>query len=876
MTNLSERFPLLLFPEATSTEREKLRSAQTSGSFRRPSAEEQGERLAGRWAALQSAMQQQTAALATTISGVDPELVLVFEIANSVEDFANAVARIPGFEFLAEIDEEAIDDAEQVFGVASESSAATVPGTLYLMATNQQALAAVLDLWHLYVSDRDARFPHGQGRWKYVFEHLLDVRRWSARDRIRGTGVEQDFAERVALGQEVVPAELELWYRSDEHRRAAAEAAVRSMVDSVGGSVVAAADIEGIAYHAVLARLPIEQVLPVLEGSPDEVALLRVEDLAFVRPQSIVVAPLPDPGQESASQSMSFAPPSGAPLVAVLDGVPLAGHNMLSAHLQIDDPEALEAEAQTSQRVHGTGVCGLVVHGDASDASTPLSHPVHVRPILVPDAFFDGRAVERIPDDVLPIDLIHRAFVRMFDGEGQTGATARSIRAINLSVGDSSNPLATALSPWARLLDWLAHRYGVLVIVSAGNHSDPLMYPYSAAELSALPVRQRRIATLSFLSSVAHQRRLLSPSEAMNALTVGATHDDTAVFSGPLGSRIDPLPGAAAGVEAPPSPISAIGMGYRQSIKPDLLAPGGRVFYQPEPASQNARPSVLRVQRSPSALPPGLWVAAPGMPGVLNNRSYWHGTSGAAALATHSAGLILEELLELRDPAGRGVPPEHLGVLTKTLLVHSARIPNSAQELRDAIAESVQPWKMRSAISRYYGYGILNTPRVQAGEATRVTLLGSGSVLPDGGYKYAVPLPQSLAGTVVQRRLTITLASLVPIRPKDHRHRASEVYFIPETGALQLRRVDADWTAVRHGAVQHEVLEGVRAVTFLPEDELIVHVSCRSIGGSHREPSLYGLAVTLEVGSDSGLPIYAEVEARVRQTVLARARVRGG
>lgn len=869
-------FPLVMLAEAVPSGREPLGQARAGRGVRRPDATTQGGRLGGKWQALTDTMEQQRAQLAATLGGTDPELVLVLEIATTIDDFANAVRRIPGFEYLAEIDEDAIDDPEDVFAREGDDESVTdevIPGTMFLMATNQQALVRVLDLWRQYQADEQARFPHGLGRWKDVFRYLLDVRRWSAQDRLRGTGAALDFAQRAAAGQELVPAELELWYRNDAERRQAAEAAVADAVMAADGEVVARADIPNIAYHALLVQLPITGIQPVLEGAPDDVALMRVEELAFVRPQSLILTAREEAQTALLGPLVGGPAPAGDPLVAILDGVPLLGHQALAPHLRLDDPDDLQAVTTALERQHGTAMASGVIHGDLGAPGPALTRPVYTRPVLIPDQMFDGSLVERIPANVLAIDLIHRAVVRMYEGEAGAAPVAPTVRAINLSLGDTNNPLATTLSPWARLLDWLSHRYGVVFVVSAGNQPALLELPFSVDELTQLDDRQRRRATLRALALVAHQRRLLSPAESVNALTVGASHDDHATAPA-TGARIDLFPGASAATEAMPSPISSIGLGYRKGIKPDLLAPGGRVLYRPDSPLPSTRPSVLRPQGSPSMAAPGVEVAAPGTGGTLNHRWFMHGTSIAAAITTHHLGSLLELLESLRDASGRVLPPASLGVLAKTLAVHTARIPRGGRdELESVLADTITSRRMRAAVARFYGYGVLNPSRLTAGGLSRVTLLGAGTLLPEQGHRYAVPLPPSLSGHAGDRTLTVTVGSIVPIRARDHRHRAAEVYFRPDTTSLVVARQDADSNLVRKGAVQHEVLHGTQAAVFSDGDELGVTVSCRSLVGTHREPSLYGIAVTLEVPEVTQLALYSEVETRVRQQIAVRARV---
>jgi len=58
--------------------------------------------------------------------------------------------------------------------------------------------------------------------------------------------------------------------------------------------------------------------------------------------------------------------------------------------------------------------------------------------------------------------------------------------------------LATAMSPWARLLDWLSYRYKILFVISAGNHSKALTYDFGSSDLISSPqlnyAEQRSVA----------------------------------------------------------------------------------------------------------------------------------------------------------------------------------------------------------------------------------------------------------------------------------------------------------------------------------------------------------------------------------------------
>ena len=664
-----------------------------------------------------------------------------------------------------------------------------------------------------------------------------------------------------------MPAEIELWFRGDETRRALAEDTVGRLVNEAGGQVVTSAAIPAIAYHAMLVRLPVNSIRPLLEGQPTDVALIRAEEMAFFRPEAQAAVTLSQPAEpEAAFEVPTVQISAEPPLVAMLDGLPLARHKLLDRRVIIDDPEGWESDIAPTHLQHGTAVASLILHGDrAIDGATP-ARQIYTRPVLRPDP---GSLVSResIPHDQLAIDLIHRAVLRILDPAAD--AKSLDVKLINLSLGDASAQLALALSPWARLLDYLAYRFRVLFVVSAGNQTAPITYQYSPDEITQLPPEKLRIETLRALIADAHLRRLLSPSESVNSLCVGASHEDASA-SWISGSRRDLLPDSGHDMGRLPSPLTSIGMGYRRSIKPDIIAPGGRVLFRARPAPLSAPETTF--EPICSIIPPGLTVATPTpMAGSLEGTRTFHGTSGSAAIVSHYGALILEELADLQTEAGGSIDPSAWAVLTKALLVHGAVLPRAEDELREAFG-ATNADRMKDNIARFYGYGVIDLERSLHCASQRATAIGWGELGDEEAAIYELPLPPSLAGVVTPRRLTITLAYFAPIRLRNRVHRAGELYILPDLQTLRLRRIAADGRSVRRGTVQHEVLAGDGAAAFLSGDNARIQVNCRSLAGTLVDRVPYGLAVTLETAA--ALPIYEEISVRLQAQARARIRTR--
>src|SRR5689334_3317879 len=73
---------------------------------RTPSPGAQGARLSPQFQGLQEALDGERAQLLDAGLDVDPELIAVFDIIGTVEEFYRAVARIEGLEFLADFEED--------------------------------------------------------------------------------------------------------------------------------------------------------------------------------------------------------------------------------------------------------------------------------------------------------------------------------------------------------------------------------------------------------------------------------------------------------------------------------------------------------------------------------------------------------------------------------------------------------------------------------------------------------------------------------------------------------------------------------------------------------------------------------------------------
>lgn len=818
-----------------------------------PTPSGQGKRIAPKFAELQDALSGERAKLVGVPDDADPELVAVFDLATTEDDFARAVQGIEGLEFLAGYDLDNVEPDED-FHFEGEDGAVgddLVQQSIYMVMTNAAAVDQLISLFQQWQADPKITFERGLNPLKNVFTHLRDLRRWSAEDRIKETGLLDEWRASVEIaGAQSVRAEIELWFRSGAGMRQEAVAAVTDAVVEAGGSVLTTAVIDQIQYHGLLVELPRQAAEAVLRDGPEALSLLVIEQVMFVAPASQFVVDL-DEDDGPAMPQVGEAP-TGQPLVAVLDGVPLAGHDALRDRVIVDDPDGLEDKYSAAQRRHGTAIATLVCHGDLAAGEEPLPDPIYVRPVLVPDEHFPG--MERFPADHLPIDLLHRAIHRMQKGDGADEPAAPSVRIVQLAVGDESRIFDRRLSPMARLLDYLAHEYNLVFVVSAGNHRVAAL-PMDEDDAPKLDGVESRI--LASLFRDRRLRRVFSPGEAINALTVGAANTDS--------SPAPDLPDDVVQLlRAPhvPTLYSPVGFGFRRSVKPEVLLPGGRQLHRVSPVGDHAE------QVDTTRKGPGLLTAAPGRAGATGGTAYFGGTSGASALATRRLAGIVNGLRSLRgrEDADPNLPDaQYDPVLARALLVNAASWQGGAAVLREAI-----PGINRRELTKVLGFGAVDPTRCLTATDNRVLIVGAGTISDRCVDTFRLPLPPSLEKTAEWRELRITLAWLSPIASTTRQYRAARLWFDPPTDdELGVGRVEADWSAAKQGTVQHEVLEGSQAVVYDDDGELAIEINCRIDVGDKKAQVRYGLAVSLEVGPAIQTSVYDEVRA-----LLLRARDR--
>lgn len=555
------------------------------------------------------------------------------------------------------------------------------------------------------------------------------------------------------------------------------------------------------------------------------------------------------------SDSNSFSVPTNViedPIIAMFDGAPQANHPLLKGMLTVDDPDGFESFYEVRERVHGTSMASLILRGQDMSTIEEKIRKVYVRPIMKPETW-NNKVMEYIPDDFLLVDKIHEAVRRLFEPEA--GQVASNVRIINLSIGIRYREFYNIISPLARLLDWLSYKYRVLFIVSAGNHPDEIETGIDFNNFKNLSDEEKDSIIIKFIDQDIRNKRLLSPAESMNALTVGAIFADNN-DENPIGSL------AKLCSDNIPAVYSSFGSGINNAIKPDIFFPGGRNFVHEDYMHRG-----MVKWRESSTRAPGISSAASGLTmGAIVNKAFSFGTSDATALVTNKAQecyAVLDEIF--MKETGMGVPNEYVAVLIKAMLAHGASW-NGWDKMFQGVL-NISGTNAKNALHRYLGYGEPDVDKVKECTKEQVTLIGFGDIAQDKAFIYSIPIPIEFHEKRLKRKLTVTLAYLSPIHPSSIKYREKQVWMTINNGnSLIGSRVEYDYHAVQRGTLQHEIFENNSIEVWDIDESIELKINCRGCASENNPEMLipYALFATFEMAPDCGVEVYQKVVTKVQ------------
>ena len=784
------------------------------------SPQRQGQRLKSRLREIDQAFKQQVE-LATSLGASDPQLVIVFEGIDKQIDLAQ-IAKKTDLEVLSEVERDYDPDSD--FPRKTRDKESPVSGYLHAVCINEESRKNILKQWNLW--QKKGIVDKGYAQLRDLFAHLKDARPWGPRDRIR-MSQSREALDGMLPGDHSI--EIELWYRQSEPLRQKAEHEVTRLVETEGGRVIFSAQIAEVGYHGMKCVVPLELLQRLATDDVADVSVVQSSHVMYLR-KAAQSDGFSDAVPCGSAADTTDDLPVGDPVLCVLDGVPVANHPRLAGRVVVWDPDGLDSSVAVVDRRHGTAMASVCVWGDLSTGGSPARRPVLVRPILTPTSETQDRE-EELPEKELAPDLMRKVFRELFAKDTDRGPVGESIVVVNLSVADPSSPFDGIVSSWARTLDWLSAEYGVLVVVAAGNHGS-LQVPGGTTAFCSLNGSARANSVNSAVAETSPRRSLLSPAESLNALTVGALNmDDSGSF--PLGYRVDPSDGVLI-----VNPTSAIGPGQRRSVKPDLLAPGGRVLFH--------KPMMDDVEfiSANHKVGPGIRVAAPND----GNEAFTMGTSPAAAAISREAARVVDVVAAAAD---RELTRSELAVASKALVAHSARIPDKLH-----VDDRLGPYA--------HGYGALSRSLADGCAEHEAIILYVGNLGASEQSILSFPLPGGLQQRGV-KRVTATLAWLSPVNWRHRQYRCAKLEFAKPTGFHKLgATLSIDATRSKRGTLQHAVWEVDHAIATKDDSSLDLTVRCtEQAGGLHDKRVDFAVALSLWVEPSLNVDVYHQVQQKL-------------
>lgn len=836
-----------------------------------PGSRQQATKFANTFSRLDNAFAQASPAevLRSDPTGIAPERAMVFVVAGSFAKFAQ-LARKTGLELVGELDIDPLDDAPDGFTAADANKPFEL--TLYATIPTLEAFETLRKNWEAY--KRKGSFELGYTGWRDVFDLLIDLRPWGPQDRLDHFSI-QEIRERLPLSDEdPVKLEFEIWPSANKRQRDSWQTAAAERIRSLDGQIVHTSSIAepGFIYEAILAELPAGAVRHMIDDTHQLGGLADLEGVQFIKAQSVAQS-LPSADTDlTAAEPTALEPfTADAPQRAVLlDGTPVAAHPALNGGVSIEDLHGYVSQTVVSNRKHATAMASLILRGDLAADRNPLKD---TRLLSVP-VLIDTSHGATSNDAVLFVDLIHTTLVRLFTG---TEPLAPDAFVVNFSIGITDHAYANKIHSLARLLDWWSEHYGILFVISAGNNSGHLkLLNMSTTDFEGLDQVAKRKEVFAELISLASQRSLLAPAEAMNGLTVGAASRDLVDHTVHNDYSRHTL---NENTEAFPQVSSCLGLGHKQAIKPDLLQTGGLQEITAMPSSNDVRISISKfIKRT------GLVVAGASETGGTVHSG---GSSDAAALTTRTLLKAAEALTSANGPyAGQELPRRQLALLTKAMAIHASKWPEGVNEIKEISKTqngASDHARARSDALRFYGNGVLDESMVLESPANGATVVGYGTVKKDSALIFKLPKPASMANVKkLPRSMRVTLAWFTPTNPSRAQYRLAGLEAV--CAENQHTSVDKGWGlsmtsgngpdvhALKRGSVfSRRLKHATQKTPDFDEDEYIpIYVQCRDTAGGGLNPDdeiEFAIVVTLENEVETEFDIYEEIRQAIQTSV---------
>ena len=415
---------------------------------------------------------------------------------------------------------------------------------------------------------------------------------------------------------------------------------------------------------------------------------------------------------------------SNAPLAAVLDSGVFTGNPLLSNVVVAEEEFDTTENTTTDMNGHGTAVAGIVVYGnfDAclnSRVFKPLVRICNGKIMHNESGYFGDFPC--FPNNKRPEQIVKEA-IEYFNKEC-------GCRIFNLSAGDSEHIYSGGRQfAWAEMLDQLSKQLDVLVVISAGNVSNPQINDFSSRTELMEKCRNQLFYP---------EHRLIDPATSALSVTIGSiTRFDEPEVTLNRAGRL------SVGQKDSLSVFTRIGKGVNKAVKPEFVDYGGNYAVH-----QISRGNTKWITSDRKLVEPTLH--------NKNDRIFkgYCGTSFSAPHVTHIAARI-ERALETQIKSTPSVN------LIKAMLANSARCTDEmkkwAEESTDALYIGKSNPKQERRL-RLMGFGKVDDSLLYSSD-NNVTLFAEDRLELRSFHLYKIPVPEEFLKVKANKTIAISLA----------------------------------------------------------------------------------------------------------------------